>query len=142
MDLEQVRQEYHRALGEFVRGNPEPQKQLFSRRADVTLANPLGLPVRGWDQVARALEQAAAQIRDGEPTQFELVSEYVTPDLACTIEVERGRMKLGGSPDLVRATLRVTTVFRREEDGWRIAHRHADPIAGPRPIESTVATAS
>jgi ketosteroid isomerase-like protein len=137
MDLEQFRQEYHLALNEFVRGNPEPQKKLFSRREDVTLANPLGLPVRGWDQVTRALEQAAAQIRDGEPSQFELVSAFATPDLAYTVEIERGRMKLGASPDPVRTSLRVTTVFRREEDGWRVAHRHADPIAGPRPIEST-----
>jgi hypothetical protein len=30
----------------------------------------------------------------------------------------------------------VTTIFRREDDAWKIAHRHADPITTPRPIES------
>ena len=32
---------------EFVKGNPEPAKELFSRKDDVTLANPLGPPARG-----------------------------------------------------------------------------------------------
>jgi hypothetical protein len=41
-DLDQVIEPYQRALGEFVKGNPEPAKELFSPREDVTLANPFG----------------------------------------------------------------------------------------------------
>jgi hypothetical protein len=53
-DLEQFIERYHRALDAFVQGDPEPVQQLFSRRDDVTLANPLGPAVRGWSQVAEA----------------------------------------------------------------------------------------
>jgi hypothetical protein len=38
-DLEQVIERYHLALGEFMRGNYEHTKQLFSERDDVTLGN-------------------------------------------------------------------------------------------------------
>lgn len=65
-ELEQVMEQDHQALEAFVRGEAEPKKKLFSRRGDITLANPYGPPARGWDQVAVTLERAAAPLREGE----------------------------------------------------------------------------
>jgi hypothetical protein len=76
-DLEQFIERYHRALDAFVQGDPGPVQQLFSRRDDVTLANPLGPAVRGWSQVAEATVRAASQVREGEPVVFEIVSEGI-----------------------------------------------------------------
>ena len=53
----------HRALDAIVRGDQGPKKAVFSHRDDVTLANPLGPPARGWNQVEEALERAASQLR-------------------------------------------------------------------------------
>src|SRR5262249_28672351 len=129
---------YHRAIDAFVKGDPEPQKRLFSRRDDVTLANPLGPPARGWDRVEETMEQAASQLRDGEAKTFERLSGIATADLAYIVEIERSRSKVGGTDVLASISLRVTTIFQREGDGWRVVHRHADPITTPRPIESVV----
>lgn len=137
-DLEQVMEQDHRALDAFVKGDPEPKKRLYSKGDDATLANPLGPPARGWNQVAEALERAASQLRDGEPATFERISGHATADLAYIVEIERSRMKVAGSDDMARVSLRVTTVFRREDDGWKVVHRHADPITIPRPIESVL----
>ena len=84
------------------------------------------------------MERAVAQMREGEPAAFARISGYATADVAHIVEIERGRLKVGGRDALVPAALRVTTIFRREDDGWRIVHRHADPITTPRPIESAV----
>jgi ketosteroid isomerase-like protein len=111
---------------------------MFSQRDDVTLANPLGPPARGWNQVKTQLERAATQLRDGEPIRFERISDYATRDLAYIVEIVRTRMKLGGAKDMAPVSLRVTTIFRREDDGWKIVHRHADPITAPRPLASVV----
>lgn len=56
LDFDQVIEKYHLAAGEFVKGNPEPYKKLFSQRADVTLTNPFGPVARGWKQVAETME--------------------------------------------------------------------------------------
>ena len=66
---------------------------------------------------------------------FERISGYATPALAYIVEIERYHGKVGTSEAAPNA-LRVTTVFRREDGEWRIVHRHADPITGPRPPES------
>jgi ketosteroid isomerase-like protein len=60
----------------------------------------------------------------------------VTTDLASQLEIERSSVKLGGADEAAPVALRATTVFRREDDGWKVVHRHADAIAGPRPAES------
>jgi len=124
---------YHSALDAFGRGDPEPAKSLFSRRDDVTLANPFGPTVRGWQDVAHALDYAAARFRDGEPTEVTTVAEYVTANLATIVAVERWRAEVAGRPGPTSFELRVTSTFRREDGVWRLVHRHADPIATPHP---------
>jgi ketosteroid isomerase-like protein len=121
-----------------MKGDPEAKKGLYSKGDDATLANPLGPPARGWNQVEEALERAASQVRDGEVVAFERISQYATADLAYIIEIERTRAKIGGTDDMAAFSLRATTIFRREDDGWKVVHRHADPITAPRPIESVV----
>jgi hypothetical protein len=81
-------EEYHRAGHEITNGNPEVYKRLYSRRDDVTLANPFGPPVRGWSQVSATLDRAAEKYRDGEVVGFENVSTGIGSDLAYTVEVE------------------------------------------------------
>jgi ketosteroid isomerase-like protein len=135
-DLAQVIEHSHRALDAFMKGDPEPAKALFSRRDDVTLANPFGPAARGWAQVEPALERAAAHYREGEATGFERISEFATGELAYIVEVEQLRAKVGGADEITPLALRVTTIFRREDGAWKIVHRHADPITTPRPAES------
>ena len=137
-DVDQLIEQYNLALDEFVKGNPEPVKSLFSHRDDVTLANPLGPPARGWEQVAETIERAASNFRDGENVGFETVAKYVTPELAYVLRVERAKAKVGESEDAAPIALRVTMNFRPEDGEWKVAHRHADPITIPQPVESVI----
>jgi ketosteroid isomerase-like protein len=137
-DLGVVIEQSHGAWDEFVKGNPEPAKNLFSHREDVTVANPFGPVARGWKQVAETMERAASNYRDGKAIDFEPVTKYVTPDLAYIVEEERYKAKVGGSRDVVPVTLRVTSIFRPEDSTWKIVHRHADPITTARSAESVI----
>jgi ketosteroid isomerase-like protein len=131
--LEQIVDQYHRAANEFAKGNPEPVKALWSRRPDVTLANPFGPAVRGWDRVSSALDFASSRFRDGEVTGVETVSTFVAADLASILETERWRAKVSGRTEVTPFDLRVTSTFRLEPDGWKLVHRHADPLTTLHP---------
>ncbi len=82
------------------------------------------------------MDRAATNFRDGEAIGFERISDYATADLAYTVEIEHFRSKLGGADPITGFSLRVTTVFRREAEDWKIVHRHADPITTSRSTES------
>ena len=137
-EVDRLIERFDLAQGEFMKGNPEPVKKLFSHREDVTLANPLGPPAHGWEQVAATMEHAASQFRDGKIGVYETIEKNVTPELAYVVRVERAEAKVGGSEDSAPIALRVTMIFRPEEDEWKIVHRHADPITTARPAESVI----
>jgi len=129
-------EEYRRAGLEITKGNPDVYKSLWSRRDDVTLANPFGAPVRGWEEVSARLDLAASNYRDGQDYEFENISTVVTRELAYTVEIERIRTRVGGSDELTAIAIRATTVFRREDGTWKVTHRHGDPITSMLSAES------
>ena len=136
-DLDQAIERYHLALDEFSRGNPEPLKDFYSRRDDVAIANPFFPLTRGREQVVARLERSVQNFRDGE-VGFQNVLKWVSGELACIVELEEWKSKVGGREDVTPFTLRVTTLFRAEGGGWKVVHRHADPITTARPAESVI----
>jgi ketosteroid isomerase-like protein len=137
-DVDELIEQFHLAQGEVVKGNSEPVKRLVSHREDVTLANPLGPPVRGWEQVAEATDRATSQFTDGQIVGYEIIEKYVTPELAYVVEIERGEAKVGGREQSTPWALRATMIFRPEDGEWKVVHRHADPITTPQPAESVI----
>jgi ketosteroid isomerase-like protein len=135
-DVDELIERYQLALDDFMKGDPEPVKELFSHREDVTLANPLGPPAHGWDEVGATIERAASQFRDGRLVGVEIVEKHATPEFAYTLWLEHAEGKAGGREDIAPVTLRVTMIYRPEEGTWKVVHRHADPITSARPVES------
>jgi hypothetical protein len=107
-DLETAIQHSHDAVVGIFRGDAPSVKVLFSDRNNITLGNPFEY-ARGRSQVEETLDRAASNYRDGELTGAELIATYVSADLACVVEVERGRAKVGasgGSPTRGRLDLK------------------------------------
>jgi ketosteroid isomerase-like protein len=137
-EVEELIEKYRLATAEFLQGDPEPYKGLFSHREDVTLANPLFPVVRGWDDVCVTLERTASRLRDGEFLGSEIVAKCVTPELAYVVQLARERAKVGGNEVLTPIDLRNTMILRPEGGTWKIVHLHGDPITTPRPAESVI----
>jgi ketosteroid isomerase-like protein len=137
-DVDALIERYKLATAEFIKGNPEPYKELFSHREDVTLANPFFPVVRGWEEVAEALEHTASRLRDGEFLGSEIVAKHVTDELACVVQLAHERAKVGASEVLSPIDLRNTMVLRPEDSTWKIVHLHGDPITTPQPAESVI----
>ncbi len=79
-------------------------------------------------------------MRDGSIRGFEVVVRYNTPDLGYVVCIERAEARLPGSETMAPLALRVTMIFRREGDTWKVVYRHADPITSARPISTVIET--
>ena len=132
----QTIEKYHRALNELNKGNAHPVLDIFSGEEDVSLANPSGATVMGRKNVVEAAERLGSDLRDGQSTGFESLTRFVSCDFAYVIENEHYKTKVGVKQDFSQIDLRATSIFRMENGGWKMVHRHADPLIMERPAET------
>ena len=104
-DVDELIEQYFRAQRESLKGNPEPVKNLFSHRQDVTLANPYGPPARGWEKVSKTIEHAASLRSDGTFVEWQILAKYVTAELAYVVQIERAEAKIGAREDITPLAL-------------------------------------
>lgn len=117
---------------EFARGRPTAFKTLWSHADDVTICGAFGSVESGWDKVAARLDWASSKFSEGTRSREE-ISGTVGADFAYTVQTELIRFRVPGRTEQSTLELRVTMVFRREAEGWRIVHRHADSQMSTQP---------
>jgi ketosteroid isomerase-like protein len=110
---------------EFAQGRPAAFKDLWSHSDDVSICGAFGGIESGWKNVAARLDWACSQFSEGTRTREEIRSAVGT-DFAYLVQTEHIRFRVPGRTEQSTLELRVTMVFRREADGWRIVHRQAD----------------
>ena len=135
--LETAVAQSHRALTAILNGDPKGYEALFADRENITLGNPFGPFASGRAAVVKTLAGAAAKYREGSAS-VELVAKYADDNLACIVEVENDRAKVGNSDTFAEFHVRVTSLYEKIDRNWRLVHRHADPITTPRPAESVL----
>ena len=115
----------YEAQVEFVQGRPAAFKALWSRRPDVTIFGGFGSGDQGWDKVGPRLDWGSAQFSNGSRSH-EVLSTYVNGAIGYIVQLEKIRFKVPGRSKQSFLELRATMIMRREPEGWRIVHRHAD----------------
>ncbi len=120
---------------EMVQGDATRLKQIYSHQDDITILGGFGGIAQGWLQVEPRLNWAASQFARGTFAEEE-VSVVVGTELAYTVAIERNQVDVGQPPVPQTLELRVTQIFRREPAGWRLVHRHADPLVHQRSPQS------
>jgi ketosteroid isomerase-like protein len=107
----------------------EPRLALWSRRDPVSLLGAWGPNKTGWQQLEHIFRWVAERLGrvPKENFRFDVEVAEVSADgrMAYSVGFERfDEVQPDGSR--VPWTVRVTHVYRREGDDWRIVHRHGD----------------
>ena len=129
------------AASALIRGDAHRYLTLIRHADDYTLMAPSGgEPRRGFDDSDQAADALAEYFRGSGEAELEVFGSYRSGDLVVLVAIERQHGEVGGLPDQ-DWSLRVTLVFRREGTGWRLAHRHADPMVREIGIERAFSVA-
>ena len=121
------------AVAALLGGDAEPEKELWSRRDDITLANPAGGFRRGWADVEAGLDLAASGFAGGRSCTFEEVAVEAGTDIGYVFELERFRSDQTEGRRVVDGALRAVMIFRMEDGDWKLVHRQADTLTERTP---------
>jgi len=106
-------------------GDARPRKVLWSHHDPVTLFG-AEASASGWEQVEPIFDRLARSFSPGQSCTYDVRGAGVSGDLGYVVAIERSVAGTHGSPPQT-LTLRVTTIFRREQGDWKVVHRHGDP---------------
>lgn len=117
--------EFVRAERAMFNGDDGPRRAIWSEDEPVSV---LGAwrNASNRAELVEAFEELAASFSDCADYAYDLITFGVLGEMAYTVGYERVSASIDGEPRTF--TLRATQVYRRESDGWRIAHRHADRV--------------
>jgi ketosteroid isomerase-like protein len=127
-DFEQFMQRRAEAASAYVCGDAAPLDRIVAHEGAATFFAPGGGAVQGLDTVSSRYRQDARSFAPGGQSRFEILQLGASGDLAYWVGFQRATANVPGRGEAVSFDLRVTEVFRREGDEWKLVHRHADQL--------------
>jgi ketosteroid isomerase-like protein len=124
--LDQMMPRLHHAETALHNGDAGPRVEMWSHTDPVTVFGAV-LNRTGWAEVRPLFEELASSFADCSSCEWETVAADVGEDFAYLLAIERTTASAAGR-EPAPYTLRSTTIFRREDDEWKIVHRHADTV--------------
>lgn len=116
---------------QMIAGDCGPWVELMSHEPDVALLGAYGGHVVGWEAVSSRFRRTAdgyGAAGPGGSSSRTPVAAWIGTDVSSVVDIERHEMRAADGTSTT-FLYRTTHVLRREETGWRVVLRHADPLA-------------
>jgi ketosteroid isomerase-like protein len=128
-DFKQFMNQREEASRAFLNGDIGPLGTIATHVSPATIFGPMGDYVEGADKVNEVNASGAKNFEPGGESRFEVLQIAANDGIAYWVGIQRATARMKGKTEVVPFNFRVTEVFRREDGGWKLVHRHADPLA-------------
>jgi ketosteroid isomerase-like protein len=116
------------AASAYVNGDAGPLDTMVTARDPATFFHPKGPHLVGAGIVKDRYDRDAKAFSPGGTSRLEVLQSASSGDLAFWTGLQHAKATLGGKT--LSMTLRITEIFRFEDEGWKLVHRHADMPPG------------
>lgn len=128
-DFKEFMKRRQAASDAFLTGNADPLERISAKELPATLFGPKADCIQGASGVDAANAKGAQQFRSSSRNSFEAMHMAAAGDVAYWVGIQRSVVEMRNHEGAMPIDLRVTEIFRREGDEWKLVHRHADKLA-------------
>ncbi|MCE7061284.1 nuclear transport factor 2 family protein [Dyadobacter sp. CY343] len=109
---------------QMANGDPQLFKSMWLQSEEVTIfGGDNNTALKGWKEIEASLGAMKEPITKVDTYSFEKIASDQGEQQAYLLQKEHYKLANGETRDL-----QVTVVFRKENEAWKIVHRHADSV--------------
>jgi ketosteroid isomerase-like protein len=127
-DFEQFMKQRSEIALAYINGDAVPLGEIVAHHSPATFFKPSGGYRQGAEAVWSQYERDATNFESDGEGQIEILHMAASDGLAYWVGFQQASAHLRGRSGTVSFNLRVTELFRREGNSWKLIHRHADPL--------------
>lgn len=119
-----------RASVDFLNGDFQAMLDMAAQEDPSTFFPVSGVAVSGAQRVNDIHRQSGRQFLPGGTARVEILHSWSDVEMGFWAGIVHGEVLRKGQTGKETVKLRITEVFRRNEQGWKLIHRHADKLIG------------
>lgn len=126
IDFNEFLKQREEASNAFANGDINPLNVISAQNSPATIFDPSGYSVQGVIDVNIKNKKSVDLFKSGSTNKFEVLHKAADNNIAYWVGIQRSIVQMKGQNRSIPMDLRVTEIFRREDDQWKLFHRHAD----------------
>jgi NAD(P)H-dependent FMN reductase/ketosteroid isomerase-like protein len=131
-DFDAFMRERQNIARDYVNGDPTSLQTILTQVEPATFFSPGGDVQQGARAISLRYMGDAKSFLTGSSTKLEVLHCGASGELAYWTGVQRAEVRTTSGDEKATMALRVTEVFRFESGGFKLVHRHADPLQSPQ----------